>query len=108
MAKNTSTSDKSLEHTEGGVTTRDDALDVGVPMIQGSPDEPVGPEDALGEGPKRGDYSGRLGDTSYRPTQSVPVPDAKPGEPTVKIVDQTPRASEQGEVAGKKGGVETA
>ena len=49
-----------LEHSAGGITTRDDRNDLGVPMVQGSGDEPVGPEDALGAGPKRGDYTGRV------------------------------------------------
>lgn len=35
------------------------ASDVGVPMIEGDPTEPVGPEDAAGHGVKRGDYSSR-------------------------------------------------
>lgn len=79
---------------EGSVTTRDDKLDLGVPMLQGAPEEPVGPEDALGEGPKRGDYRDRLGGSGYQPHQgSVP---------------QKPRAEDVGEVAGKKGGVDTA
>jgi hypothetical protein len=38
-----------LEHTMGGSTTRDDLNDLGVPMTQGGPDEPAGPEDALGD-----------------------------------------------------------
>lgn len=50
-----------LRHSAGGSTTRNDALDLGVPMKQGSPFERQGPEDALGLGPKRGDYRGRLG-----------------------------------------------
>lgn len=96
-----------LEHSEGGVTTRDDATDLGVPMLPGDPSEPVGPEDALGAGPKRGDYSQRLGTEGYQPHQVVPVPDAKPGEPTARAVAQRPHASEQGEEAGAKGGVDT-
>lgn len=96
-----------LEHSEGGVTTRDDATDLGVPMLPGDPSEPVGPEDALGPGPKRGDYSDRLGG-SYEPHQIVPVPDAKPGEPTARAVAQRPRASDQGDEKGEKGGVTTA
>lgn len=51
-----------LEHTAGGVTTRDDRLDAGVPMAP-APDpeaERVGPEDAMGPEPTRGDYSGRI------------------------------------------------
>lgn len=31
----------------------------GVSMVEGDPSEPVGPEDAAGQGVKRGDYSGR-------------------------------------------------
>lgn len=100
--------DTTPKHSDSGVTTRDDATDMGVPMLAGSPDEPVGPEDALGPGPKRGDYSDRLGDSSYRPHRTVPIRDAKPGEATVEVVDQTPLASEQGDEKGKKGGVETA
>lgn len=96
-----------LDHSAGGVTTRDDATDLGVPMLPGDPSEPVGPEDALGPGPKRGDYSGRVGPTGYEPHQVVRRADPKPGEPVVEVVAQRPRASEQGEVAGVKGGVDT-
>lgn len=96
-----------LEHTEGGTTTRDDATDMGVPMLPGDPSEPVGPEDALGPGPKRGDYSNRLGETHYQPHEVRPNPDAKDGEPQVEVVSQAHRAADHGEVAGKKGGVET-
>lgn len=78
----------------GSVTTRDDATDLGVPMLQGSPDEPVGPEDALGKGPTRGDYRERLGDSGYHPHEGA--------EP------QKPRAEEIGEIEGEKGGVDTA
>lgn len=96
-----------LKHSEGGTTTRDDALDAGVPMLPGDPSEPQGPEDALGPGPKRGDYSGRVGPADYQPHRSVPVTDGKPGEPTARLVAQRPLASEQGDESGKKGGVET-
>lgn len=91
-----------LEHTEGGTTTRDDGLDAGVPMLQGSPDEPVGPEDALGPGPKRGDYSSRVGPGDYQPHQSVRQPDG-----TVRLEPQRPRTNDIGDESGKKGGVET-
>lgn len=94
-----------LEHSQGGVSTRDDVTDLGVPMLPGDPSEPQGPEDALGAGKKRGDYRARLGDSSYRPHVVVPDPDAKPGEPQVKVVAQWERAEEIGEVKGKKGGV---
>ena len=96
-----------LEHSQGGITTRDDATDLGVPMLPGDPSEPQGPEDALGEGPTRGDYRDRIGPSGYNPTEMVPVRDAKPGEPTVRAEAQRPRAEEIGDVPGKKGGVET-
>jgi hypothetical protein len=104
-----------LEHTEGGVTTRDDLLDAGVPMTQGKPDERVGPEDALGTEPTRGDYSGRIDSGPH--LASVPLDPNEAGDrvryvnaatgkpakegdddaiavpnerPTAKIVEQTP------------------
>jgi hypothetical protein len=98
---------RKAEHTHGGTTTRDDATDVGVPMLPGSPNEPQGPEDALGEGPKRGDYRERIGPSDYNPTETVPVADAEPGEPTTKLVNQRPRAEQIGDAKGKKGGVDT-
>jgi hypothetical protein len=104
-----------LEHSEGGATTRD-GTDAGVPMQQGSPDEPVGPEDAFGEGEKRGDYSTRVGTGAH----AVSVPVEGGGEPILdddgnqvdvrpksKLVDQVSRVAEQGDVAGEKGGVTT-
>lgn len=100
---------KAAEHTAGGVTTRDDALDSGVPMLAGDPAEPVGPEDALGAGPKRGDYSEVVGNRQH--FRSVPNPDRKDGDDTVPayvLEHQNPHVSEVGEVAGKKGGVDTA
>ncbi len=87
-------------------TTRDDALDMGVPMLAGDTSEPQGPEDALGAGPKRGDYSQRIGDSHYQPHQVVPVSDPKPGEPTAEVVAQRDRAADRGEVKGRKGGVD--
>jgi hypothetical protein len=97
-----------LKHSRGGVTTRDDATDLGVPMLPGDPKERQGPEDALGSGPKRGDYRNRIGSTAYQPHEIVPVEDAKPGEATVRVEAQRPRAEEIGDEKGKKGGVETA
>lgn len=94
-------------HTRGGVTTRHDATDLGVPMLPGSPDEPIGPEDALGPGPKRGDYRGRVGGGDYQPHQTVIVPDAKPGQVAVKVVAQREYAESIGDVPGRKGGVQT-
>ncbi len=83
-----------LEHSQGGMTTREDSLDLGVPMLAGSPDEPQGPEDALGPGPKRGDYRGRIGPADYHPHAG--------GEP------QRPRAEDIGEEEARKGGVDSA
>ena len=96
-----------LEHTSGGATTRDDATDLGVPMLPGSSKERVGPEDALGAGPKRGDYSNRIGSANYHPHEVVPVENAAPGEPQVQVVPQRPRASDIGDAEAIKGGVET-
>ena len=83
-----------LKHSQGGATTRDDASDLGVVMLQGDPSEPQGPEDALGEGPKRGDYRDRLGGPGYQP-HSGQVP-------------QRPNADDIGDAKGLKGGVQTA
>jgi hypothetical protein len=82
-------------HEEGrSMTTRDDRLDLGVTMLPGSPEEPSGPEDALGQGPKRGDYTERIGPSDYQPHEGA--------EP------QRPRAAEIGDAEGQKGGVTTA
>lgn len=88
-------------------STRTDATDAGVPMLPGSPDEPVGPEDALGDGPKRGNYAGRVGPSGYEPTYTERIPDAKPGEPHTRLVAQRPKADDVGDVEGEKGGVTT-
>lgn len=109
---------------KGAKTTRDDPLDQGVPMLQGSPAEPQGPEDAFGEGQKRGDYGQRVGAAigMAESHEAVRVADADVGDPWVRDDDgnpvdrkplvelhsQTHRASDQGEVEGKKGGVDTA
>ena len=58
-SKSSTVDNDALEHTRGGATTRD-GMDAGVPMTPGQANEPVGPEDALGPGPKRGDYRDRL------------------------------------------------
>lgn len=97
-----------LKHPEGGVTTRDDRTDLGVPMLPGDRNEPTGPEDALGVGPKRGDYTGRIGPSNYQPHESVRVTDAKPGEPTLVVQAQRPRADDIGDEKGVKGGTQVA
>lgn len=85
-----------------GVTTRDDALDLGVDMLPTKGEEPVGPEDALGKGPKRGDYRDRIGPANYQPHEAS-VEDGK-----VKVEAQRPRSEDIGDVPGKKGGVDSA
>jgi hypothetical protein len=109
-----------LEHTAGGVTTRDDPTDQGVPMLQGEASEPVGPEDALGVGPKRGEYDTRVmasinaheveridGGTG----ESGPVVTNDDGGietlPHSRAVPQVGRVSDRGDAEGEKGGVDT-
>jgi hypothetical protein len=96
-----------LKHSQGGETTRNDATDMGVPMLPGSPKERQGPEDALGAGPTRGDYSQRIGPAQYHPHTAVPVNNPAPGEPNVVMVPQRQFAEEIGDAPGK-GGVDTA
>lgn len=93
-----------LEHTEGGATTRD-AMDAGVPMLPGSPSEPIGPEDAAGPGPKRGDYSDRLTSGPMMETRINPDADLEKDEPRYVLVPVgTPEVGDQP----GKGGVSTA
>lgn len=84
-------------------STRDDYLDAGVPMLPGSPAERQGPEDALGIGPKRGDYTSRVGPADYNPHISV----FDPVSGRTRLVPQRALAEQIGEVAGMKGGVDT-
>lgn len=105
----TKAQDSKLKHSAGGVSTRDDALDNGAPMLAGDPSEPVGPEDALGKGPKRGDYTDLIGPKQY--THSVVNPDWDPANPdkAPRFVTehQNPHVSDIGDAKGK-GGVNTA
>lgn len=97
-------------------TTRDDLHDLGVPMLQGDPREPVGPEDALGVGEKRGDYRDRIvgqphtavaleggGEPVYRNAKTGDPAEAGDDDavivdykPTSTVVPQRPRADEIG------------
>jgi hypothetical protein len=79
-----------LEHTVGGSTTRDDALDLGVPMkpAETGP-EYLGPEDALGTEPTRGDYSLRIGPSNYHPHEVLRSDDG------VKVDPQRERPAAQ-------------
>ncbi len=97
--------DSGLRHSVGGVTTRDDALDSGAPMLAGDPSEPVGPEDALGSGRKRGDYRELIGDRRYQASVSNPNHDpADPTSPRAVLVDQNPLVEQRGDDRGVKGG----
>jgi len=94
-----------LTHPEGGATTRDDALDSGAPMLQGDRSEPVGPEDALGSGPKRGDYSKLIGPLQHAAAVVNPDYDpADPNSPRTVLVHQNPLVEQRGDEKGKKGG----
>ena len=96
-----------LTHSEGGTTTRDDALDSGVPMLAGDASEPSGPEDALGSGKKRGDYSEVIGDRQYY--ASVVNPDHDPSDPNSPrsvLVHQNPLVEDRGDDKGVKGGTQ--
>jgi hypothetical protein len=89
-----------------------DAHDGGVPMIPATEPrgEASGPEDAFGVGPKRGDYSKRLGGSDYNPHTVVPVEHMdEDGGITVQqvMVDQKALAEEIGDEPGLKGGVDT-
>lgn len=94
------------------------ADDPGVPIIEGNPGEPQGPEDALGQGVKRGDYSDRQPeDTAHfegQPTGAVAGTQVVNGdggidnEPVAELVHQNPRAGQVGvPTAGTKGGVDS-
>jgi len=94
-----------LDHPQGGVTTRDDALDSGAPMLAGSASEPAGPEDALGSGPKRGDYSKLIGNLQHAAAVVNPNHDpADPNSPRVVLVEQNPLVEQRGDEKGVKGG----
>lgn len=95
MASKASEKDATVERAAG---------DVGVPMLPGDPSERQGPEDALGDGPKRGDYRDRI---TGNPHTVVPVEDAKDGEARVEVQAQAPKAEDIGDESGVKGGVET-
>jgi hypothetical protein len=94
---------------EADQTVERDLLDSGVPMIETDwRDEPTGPEDALGEGPTRGDYSERIGPSNYHPHQVVAGEQREDGsfEP---VVQRQRDFVEQGETPpGTKGGVNSA
>lgn len=88
-------------------TTRDDALDSGVPMLPGDASEPGGPEDALGSGNKRGDYSDVIGDRQFY--ASVPNPNHDPSDPNSPasvLVHQNPLVKDRGDDKGVKGGTQ--
>lgn len=99
MPKRKKKTDDSL-HSEGGTTTKDDATDVGVPMLPGDPAEAQGPEDAFGDGKKRGDYTDRQDGLQHYEMR-------RDEDGNVVAVDQNANVGQIGDEAGKKGGVET-
>lgn len=67
------------------------------PMISVDAAPPAGPEDALGKGPKRGDYGDLM--RLEAPHEAVPNPDydpSKPGSPRSVLEPQAPRVAEVG------------
>lgn len=93
----------------GDPITRD-TDDLGVPMLEGAAGEPVGPEDALGSGIKRGDYTDRQDGAQHY--ESVAAEDG--GEWNEDGTDRNPfythenqnaRLADIGDTEGKKGGV---
>ena len=116
----TPTENQKLEHTEGGLNSRSDSHDLGVPMLQGDPAEDQGPEDAFGAGPKRGDYRERVYTDAHAgvaleggglPVYSEPDSDGNRSivdfTPHSAVVPQSQNVNEIGEVPARKGGVET-
>jgi len=94
---------------EADMSVERDALNMGVPMLESDvADEPTGPEDALGEGPTRGDYSDRVGPSTYHPHQVVPGEQREDGS-YAPVVQAQRDFVEQGQTpAGTKGGVNSA
>jgi hypothetical protein len=119
--------DAKLKHSDEDApqTTRSDRLDLGVPMLPGDPKEPSGPEDALGPGPKRGDYRARQPEGSVHVETVLAEDGGEPIMETVKDADgndveivvdykpmfvpvvQNPRVNDIGDAPKLKGGVET-
>ena len=104
MADKTVENDK-LEHTMGGATTRD-PMDAGVPMLPGKPTERIGPEDALGPGAKRGDYTDRITTGPPMRTEVIPENERTPDGPIYRLVPADSEVGKVGDIPGK-GGVDT-
>lgn len=114
-AKSTEAQGEASEAQGTDTVNRDDPLDVGVPMLPSEGNERQGPEDALGVGPKRGDYRNRIGSSLYNPTTTERIPederetddDGNVIGAHTRVVEQRPRAEDIGDEEGLKGGVET-
>ncbi len=72
-------------------TTTKDALDAGVPMAPGKPDEATGPEDAFGAEPTRGDYSDRMDQGPHLVSEEIPENERVEGGPTSRLVEVSKR-----------------
>ena len=101
--------EKKNEMAPEGVTTRDDAKDLGVPMLKGdAATEPVGPEDALGSGDKRGDYAARQPENTdhYAAVVNPAYNRDDPNSPRSVLVHQNPLVEQRGDDKGVKGGTQ--
>jgi len=83
------------KHTKTDVIAKTDPTDVGVPMRPAPAGwTHQGPEDALDPGPKRGNYTGRLGETRHTQTEAFLPADAPYATaPTIRAVAQNPHAA---------------
>jgi hypothetical protein len=91
--------------------------DVGVKALPSDGNERQGPEDALGHGPKRGDYRNRQPEDTLH-TRQVEIPESEllrdeaggiiDGQPRTRTEVQNDHVHNIGDVPGKKGGVDTA
>jgi len=89
-------------------TIERDALNMGYPMLESDPaDEPTGPEDVLGEGPTRGDYSGFINPT-YHPHTVVPGAQREDGSYEPVVLAQREFVEQGMTPPGTKGGVDSA
>lgn len=84
------------------------APETGVPVLPTTGAEPQGPEDALGPGPKRGDYRGRQPEGAVHMTgEVIPEDERVEGGPITRHVVQNHHTHNIGDVPGEKGGVTT-
>lgn len=114
----TETPQTEMPQTETPQTETRDAPrpETGIAVVPTTGAEPQGPEDALGPGPKRGDYRGRQPEGSLHMTsERIPEDELErdedgriiPGQPVTRMRTQNHEPHNIGDVPGKKGGVTT-